>query len=390
MNETTNRYAVLYPGDAAPWFRQRTPSNPEFGFDVAAGRYVVLCFFGSAADPVAQQALRAVALHRTLFDDERACFFGVTLDPTDAPAGRVADKPPGLRFFLDLDGAVSRLYGSAPRDSQPGDRQVTLRRFWLVLDPLLRVMRVFAFETAGRELTAVFDYLAALPPPAERLGFALPPPVLFVPDVFEATLCRALIDAFEADGGTDAGFMQEQDGKTVARLDAALKRRRDFLLHDPGMIEETRARIQRRILPEVQKVHHFKATRLERSIVGRYTAEDGGHFSPHRDNTARGTAHRRFAVSINLNDDYDGGLLAFPEYGGQAFKMPAGTAAVFSCSLLHAVRPMTRGRRYTFLPFLYDDEAAQQRLANNAFLGDDVPFYSDPELGASPTTSDVI
>jgi hypothetical protein len=64
--------------------------------------------------------------------------------------------------------------------------------------------------------------------------------------------------------------------------------------------------------------------------------------------------------------------------------MPAGTAAVFSCALLHEVLPVARGRRYAFLPFLYDDEAALLRLANNTFLGDDVPVYSDPVFGAAP------
>ena len=36
---------------------------------------------------------------------------------------------------------------------------------------------------------------------------------------------------------------------------------------------------------------------------------------------------------------------------------------------------MTSGRRFCFLPFLYDDAAAKQREANNAFLGDNVVAY---------------
>jgi hypothetical protein len=39
---------------------------------------------------------------------------------------------------------------------------------------------------------------------------------------------------------------------------------------------------------------------------------------------------------------------------------------------------VTRGRRYAFLPFLYDDEGARLREANNAFLGPGVdPFKPD-------------
>jgi predicted 2-oxoglutarate/Fe(II)-dependent dioxygenase YbiX len=41
---------------------------------------------------------------------------------------------------------------------------------------------------------------------------------------------------------------------------------------------------------------------------------------------------------------------------------------VFSCSLLHAVSRVTRGRRYAFLPFLYDEAAAAVRDANRGSL----------------------
>lgn len=114
---------------------------------------------------------------------------------------------------------------------------------------------------------------------------------------------------------------------------------------------------------------------MERYIVACYAAEDGGHFRMHRDNTTRGTAHRRFAVSINLNDRFEGGEVSFPEYGPRGYKAPAGGAVVFSCSLLHAVSRVTEGERFAFLPFIYDDEAARIREANNAHLGDEVAAY---------------
>jgi predicted 2-oxoglutarate/Fe(II)-dependent dioxygenase YbiX len=48
---------------------------------------------------------------------------------------------------------------------------------------------------------------------------------------------------------------------------------------------------------------------------------------------------------------------------------------VFSCSLLHAVSKVTRGRRYAFLPFLYDDAAAKIREENNKYLDEKVGAY---------------
>ena len=40
-------------------------------------------------------------------------------------------------------------------------------------------------------------------------------------------------------------------------------------------------------------------------------------------------------MSVNLNDDYEGGAVRFPEFGGGLYRPPAGGALVFSCSLLH-------------------------------------------------------
>jgi predicted 2-oxoglutarate/Fe(II)-dependent dioxygenase YbiX len=122
-------------------------------------------------------------------------------------------------------------------------------------------------------------------------------------------------------------------------------------------------------------VHFFKPTRMERYIVSCYAAADGGHFRAHRDNTTKGTAHRRFAVSINLNAEFDGGEVSFPEYGPRGYKAPAGGAVVFSCSLLHAVSRVTAGQRFAFLPFIYDDEAARMREANNAHLSESAVAY---------------
>lgn len=50
-------YSNLTPGDPAPWFKQRSTSNPAYAFDTTAGRHIVLCFFGFAADPKAAAAL---------------------------------------------------------------------------------------------------------------------------------------------------------------------------------------------------------------------------------------------------------------------------------------------------------------------------------------------
>jgi peroxiredoxin/predicted 2-oxoglutarate/Fe(II)-dependent dioxygenase YbiX len=367
MTTLGRQYIDLAPGDPAPWFQAASTSNPAHSFESTAGRYVVLCFFGSAADPVSNAALNAVTMRRALFDDHKICLFGVSVDPSDRDTQRVSASLPGIRFFWDFDGAVSRAYGALPVDAT-SPIGAPFRRFWLVVDPTLRVMRAFAIEPTITDHTAVLDYLQTLPAPDRHTGSVLQAPILLLPNVFEPELCRRLIELYQANGGSESGYMRQYDGKTVFEADARYKHRRDYYLTDTSLIEAIQVRVRRRLAPEIHKVHQFQVTHMERYLVCCYSAEEGSHFAAHRDNTTTGTAHRRFAVSINLNSDFDGGDLSFPEYGGQGFKPPEGAAVVFSCSLLHQVSKMTRGKRYAFLPFLYDEAAARIREQNQQFV----------------------
>lgn len=326
----------------------------------------MLCFYGKAQEAAAQAALAVVRNNRVVFDDTHSAFFGVSADPADEPILR--SELPGIRHFLDFEGRVSSLYGALPADLKAGERDVPLRRLWFVLDPTMRIMAVLPFAGDDGGAANVVSYLKTLPPPGRFAGIALQAPVLYLPHVFEPDLCRALIAAYETQGNEESGFMREENGKTVLTHDYGHKRRRDHILSDQALIDAATNRVRRRIVPEIQKAHQFVATRMERNLVACYRAEDKAHFQPHRDNTTRGTAHRRFAVSINLTDDYDGGEICFPEYGPQTFKPPVGAAVVFSCSLLHRVTPLTRGNRYAFLPFLYDDAAAALREENLKFV----------------------
>lgn len=366
-------YKKLESGDPAPWFKQASTSNASYSFDTIAGRYVALCFFGTAFDPRSREALRILEEERALFDDRQVSFFGVSVDSTDKTEQRVQGAIPGIRFFWDFDASVSRLYGAAPADAKDG--RGPLRRLWVILDPTLRVRAVVPFREDGGDRRQVADLLRALPPVGQTPGFAVQAPVIVLPDVLDAELCRRLIGLYEEHGGSDSGFMREIDGKTVGVKDHSHKKRSDFTIEDVGLKAVLRQKITRKVIPDILKVYQFHATRMERYIVGCYDGETGGYFRPHRDNTTKGTAHRRFALSINLNEEFEGGEISFPEYGPRSFKPPRGGAVVFSCSLLHAVSPVLSGRRYAFLPFLYDDAAAAIREANNRYLDEGVVAY---------------
>jgi predicted 2-oxoglutarate/Fe(II)-dependent dioxygenase YbiX len=288
---------------------------------------------------------------------------------------------PGYRHFWDFDFSVSRLYGVVANTASGAAGHVNVQRLWVVIDPTLRVIAVIPFRHDQGDISDVLNLLASLPPPDRHAGFEIMAPVLVLPRVFEPDFCRMLIDQYEAAGGEESGVMRQINGKTVGVQDPGFKRRKDHTIADASLIASLQARILRRVVPEIAKVHQFKVTRMERYLVACYAAEDGGHFSPHRDNTTTGTAHRRFAVSVNLNDDFEGGEVSFPEYGPRSFKAPVGGAVVFSCSLLHAVSRVTRGRRYAFLPFLYDDAAARLREENASLAAGDGPGQMDQRVG---------
>lgn len=366
------RYALLAAGDAAPTFHQRSAANPRYAFDTAAGRYIVLCLLGSASDASGSRAASA-ALAEGAFDDDHACCFVVSNDPADEVQGRLANRIPGFRVIWDHDLTVARAYGMAPLAPDTGP----LRPRWVIVDPALRVIEVIPFASDGSDRARLAGHLSALPPVGRHTGIALQAPILYLPRVFEPELCRRLIDLYNTEGGALSGFMREVGGRTVGLNDPRHKARRDCLIQDPALIAQVQDRFRRRVVPEIAKAHQFHATRMERYLIGCYTAADGGHFAAHRDNTTSGTAHRRFAVSVNLNDDFAGGEVSFPEYGPQGFKAPPGGAVVFSCSLLHRVDRVTAGARYAFLPFLYDDAAARLRDANRHLVGTPEPAGTD-------------
>jgi hypothetical protein len=340
----------LTPGEAAPWFKAPTPSNPEFHFDTTAGRYVLLLFL-----PVETQArlaaLKALAAHQGLFDDVRASAFVVVRDAQTAATARDLR---GLRWFLDADGAVSRLYGAL-------DAGGAESCFWLVLDPTLRVLAAAPIA----EAEAVFAGLAALPPPDEHAGAPSPAPVLLAPRIFEPELCRTLIGLHETQGSQFTGVMRDEGEVTVAVMDE-LKRRRDILIEDPDLQAAIRQRLETRLFPLIARAFAFEVTRIERYLVSCYDAADGGVFHAHRDDTTRQTANRRFACSINLNGDFEGGDLRFPEYGRKTYRPPVGGAVVFACGLLHEAQRVAAGRRYAFLPFFTDEAGAAVRAAYDA------------------------
>jgi hypothetical protein len=326
--------------------------NPRFALWSLAGRHVLICAVADPSTGQARAALKALEGPQSAETTRvTALFTAASLEAIP----QVAELAQQRLVFSDAEALkASRLLGPN------GEGR------WVLFDPTLRAMHFWPLDQAQ---AAVAAYNEA-PEPDDHAGVPLHAPVLIVPRVFEPDFCKVLIDLYNSRGGMPSGItVQNAQGIASVELNPSFKKRSDCIIEEEPMRKAIMQRFFWRLTPEIEKAFMWRPTRMERYLVACYDADEGGYFRPHRDNTTNATAHRRFACTLNLNaGDYDGGDLRFPEVGQRTYRAPTGGAVIFSCSLMHEATPVTRGQRYAFLPFLYDEAAAKIRAANNDFV----------------------
>jgi peroxiredoxin len=299
--------------------------------------------------------LSACAKHFAALD-AAAHVYAVTNTPP--PVNKTSCDMLGLPFpcLSDLKGQVSRGLAVSHNLSPPPEGRGAFTLF--LADANRRILRIDRNLTDTQVIEDLSKSLESRRAAAPRaLGhFA---PLLYLPQVLDLDFCRELIAAFEA-GDPEAGRAYRHDnlsGEGEYVVDPTYKIRRDFYITERGLAERLRWAMVRRIKPEIQKAFTRDISGIEEFKVVCYDGSEGGHFRPHRDNMSRHNAHRRFAMTLNLNDGYEGGALRFPEYGPDHYQPAAGDAVVFSCSLMHEALPVTKGERYVLLSFLFDEES---------------------------------
>jgi peroxiredoxin len=347
-------YVTLEPGDPAPHFSQRCPGG-EFNLSNLGGSLTALAFFPSSLVGVGKAILDIISAHAGIFGEGKARLLVVTVDREDEE--RLKDTK-GFQAILDFDGKVARRYGALPMKVPPGATQIQYRPRFVVLDNRLRVARNIELRPDGGDAGRIILEIENLPALAAAEP-ELTPPVLIVPQIFPPEFCRQLIGLFESSAHRETGIVSQTGDRSTIVLNRDFKRRRDYYIEDPHLIVTLKEILRRRLAPEIAKAFQFQASHVERHIIGRYSAGERGMFRAHRDNYSLGTTYRRFAATINLNQEFEGGSLSFPEFGSRSFKAPTGGAIVFSCSLLHAVSEVTEGLRYAYLPFFFDEAAAK-------------------------------
>lgn len=221
-----------------------------------------------------------------------------------------------------------------------------------VLDRNQRVAGLFG----GDGLAAALELCRRLNDGNEAVPAMPHAPVLQVPGIFEPELCRRLIEYWQHGDKRANEVTRGTPGQAdyAARSDGVVKRRTDVLIPEDNNPTNLviRDRLLARVVPEIFKAFQFRVRSYEIARIGCYDAGDGGWFRAHRDDAGDPAKPRRFALSVNLNDDFDGGGLCFPEYGRRFYRPPAGGGVAFSCNLLHEAQPVTRGQRFGLFTFL--------------------------------------
>jgi hypothetical protein len=223
----------------------------------------------------------------------------LTVHVVGPPALASHDLPFGL--LQDADGRAVAAYrtGGAPTA--------------FLLDPNLRVRVALPLADGARVAADVAEVVAELVWDDRRpREITIQAPLLVVPDVLDPEQCAELIAVWEQESHSETGVESATGGGRTEQLNAQLKRRRDHVVRDPQRSRELAATIGRRVLPELSKGFAYRASRFEGFKIACYQASDRGFFRAHRDNLSPATAHRRFALTLNLNESYQGGQLRFP------------------------------------------------------------------------------
>jgi peroxiredoxin len=351
----------LTVGDSLPNFVMPSSCDRNLELGDFAGRPLVLCFL-PAHDPPA--SLQLAAAFRDLYEEFRSLHALVVL------VSAAADETPkqfaarlGLPFpvLADTGGEVAQAYHAVQDSSAERGWRFPPTRGTFIADANLRVLRILDPADPAEHARAVLEFVRGHVGREEPRHLRRHAPVLLLPNVFPLDFCQELIRIWHTEGNRDTGFMQQHGEKTVRVLNPKIKIRRDHFLMEGAVKQRINRYLAQRVRPEIFKAFHNDMTWFEDFRIACYEASRGGYFRAHRDNKTDGTAHRCFAMSLNLNSDYEGGYLRFPEYGPDLYRPEPGSAVIFSCSLLHEATDITAGVRFVLLSFFYGEREAQIR-----------------------------
>lgn len=346
----------LEPGDRVPVFAlpdsRGKPVTPAA--NRLSGRPLLLVFEGGGAHDGGAafgEELRGLRDHVDELESHEAVVLAITQRQPDE--NRALEQKAAVPFPV-LSDPKAELYKACRLEPTT----LSGRAVILVLDKNLRVLDVVdgGGATGWPQIAAVLETLAQIQPTTALNGH---PPVLVLPRALSAKDCADLIEVWhrpvpvwEGRDYSNEGFDREKgDFKAANKGEGSVVQ---FVLRDRRVQDYLDARLRRRIIPEIQRAFQTKVSRREDYRIAAYDAAEAGRLGPHRDNATKTTSYRRFTMTVALNGgQFEGGALRFREYHEAGYRVPTGTAIVWSAALLHEVLPVTSGCRYVLATHLY-------------------------------------
>ncbi len=340
-----SRPGALRPGDRLPDFiyPDQNRVNRQFYNELTGGPILLLAIGSSAPD----RFLTALAARRKDLQELGSDAFAVTGRSVEANAELARAAGLERPVFADAKGELVGYLLTPEAPALPGVAPVAPGHALFVLDSNQRLLARLVKRDPDRLYDAALeilrDHVEHEVAPCEQIRSA---PVLILPRVFDRSLCRRLIAAWQSEHHEGTASTGRDNVYAPDR-----KRTLEHVVTDPALEREVRQTLARRVGPELAKVFNFHPPfSFDGHVVMSYLPERGDFFGIHRDNL-RGESPRRFALSLNLNEEFEGGGLRFPEYSPHVYRMPAGAACIFSCSLLHEAQPVTAGQRFVMTSF---------------------------------------
>jgi len=321
--------------------------------DFISGKYRVFCFFSHQELAGIQEEL--VAFEHLLPEFEKLGA-AIVLISSEADAGLNKDlKNRFLLHFpilLDPSGVFFAHYGLKRGEDIPGPKNLRT----VLLNPNCRVQCILDSKLAATHAETLLERLHNLRTLETQALMPAHAPVLLIPGVFNAQECQDLIrfydrvDSFEI---SKSSFAVEGKDFKFPVFDHDRQDRIDLVIKNPKVVEFLGQRLRQRVFPQIEKAFAFKPSKNEFFHIARYEGPRKGTQMGHRDNTAHETGYRKFAFSLNLNEEFEGGAINFREYSEQGYKGPPGTALIFSSSLLHEIEETVTGVRYSLITHLF-------------------------------------
>ncbi len=346
----------LWPGALALPFDIRDEDGRKLALtdDHLSGKTLVLIFLNDASEATAVPILKAFSSKRDAFERLRSTVVAIC-STSDAAHNRALKRSSDFAWSIagDSTGAVFASYGLHKKN----DTAVRI----VVLTPL-RQVRVW-FDTPDDIHETVSEIMSLLKNSqvAEEARWAPPhPPILLIPNVLSPEECGQLVQSFET--GSPLMIRPPRAGEIAGNYKIPVyehdrQDRVDQIIKDEKTLAFIDERLWGRITPMIQKAFAFEVTRREDLHIARYVGDRGGNTMGHRDNVSAATGYRRFALSMSLNEDFEGGEIVFKEFSPRGYRPPAGTAMVFSSSLLHEVQETTKGTRYNLISHLFNEDS---------------------------------